>query len=378
MKLSHATLLLTSRDRVTQQVARRALDKESSQRRAQFKPATYSRNIMAKNPGAHRRVLLNHVKNTANVEDATSKREQAKALPLQGQMLRASNLTADGIWAVAVSKLGSEAMKFALNAALDTLPPNSNLTRWYRGSCINQCKLCGKKQTLLHVLNNCEVALNLRRYNMRHDRILQLIVTAAQAYSPVRYQLVADLPVDQYHFPSHITPTDLRPDIVLWSNSQRTLNIIELTVSYETGFEEAADRKTRRYGDLVEEVGKQGNHCQTISLQVGSRGVIHGEGLNEFRCCLKPIPNKEWKKFLIGLTTAAIEESHHIWSNRNHKKSTLISASSNHFRGFPLFISVHSLLYVPIFVPIFTCSTLYMSYTCLLLNSITVVFTFIT
>ena len=143
------------------------------------------------------------------------------------------------------------------------------------------------------MLNNCEVALNLRRYNMRHDRILQLIVTAAQAYSPDSYQLVADLPEDQYHFPSHITPTDLRPDIVLWSDSQRTLNIIELTVCYETGFEEAADRKTRRYGDLVEEVGKQGYRCQTIPLQVGSRGVIHEEGLNEFRCCLKPIPNKE-------------------------------------------------------------------------------------
>ena len=87
---------------------------------------------MAENPGAHRRVLLKHVKNTANVEDATSRRKQAEALPLQGQMLRASNLTADGIWAVAVSKFGSEAMKFALNAASDTLPNNSNLSRWYR------------------------------------------------------------------------------------------------------------------------------------------------------------------------------------------------------------------------------------------------------
>ena len=128
-------------------------------------------------------------------------------------MLRASNLTVDGIWAAAITKLGSEAMKFALNAASDTLPHNSNLARWYRGYCTDQCKLCGKKQTVLHVLNNCEVALNLRHYNMRHNRILQLIVIAAQAYSPASYQLVADLPVEQYHFPSHVTPTDLRPDI---------------------------------------------------------------------------------------------------------------------------------------------------------------------
>ena len=130
--------------------------------------------------------------------------------------------------------------------------------------------------------NNCEVALNLRRYNTRHDRILQLIVTAAQAYSPASYQLAADLPEVQYHFPSHITPTDLRTDILLWSDSQQTLNIIELTVCYEIGFEDAADQKTRRYADLVEEVRKQGYHCQTIPLQMGSRGVIYEQGLNEF------------------------------------------------------------------------------------------------
>ena len=83
-----------------------------------------------------------------------------------------------------------------------------------------------------------------------------LIVTAAQVYSPASHQLAADLPEDQYHFPFHITSTDLRPDIVLWSDSQQTLNIIELIVCYETGFEEAADQKTRWYADLVEEVGK--------------------------------------------------------------------------------------------------------------------------
>ena len=273
MKLFQATLLLTSRDRITQQVARRTLDKESSQRRAQFKPVTYSQNIMAKKNGAHRRILLKHVKNTGNVEDATSRKSQAEALPLQGQTLRASNLTADSIWAAAVSNLGLEAIKFALNAASDTLPHNSNLGKWYRRSCTDQCKLCGKKQTLLHVLNNCEVALNLCCYNTRHDYILLLIVTAAQAYGSASYQLAADLPEDQYHFPSHITPTDLLPDIVLWSDSQQTLNIIELTVCYETEFEDAADQKTRWYADLVEEVRKQDYCCQTISLQVGSRGL---------------------------------------------------------------------------------------------------------
>ena len=134
--------------------------------------------------GSHRLKLF---LNTANVEDATSRKSQVEALPHQGQMLRASNLTADGISAAAVSNLGSEAIIFALNAASDNLPHNSNLAKWYKGSYTDECKLCGKKQTLLHVLNNCEVALNLHRYNTRHDRILQLIVTTAHDYSPASY-----------------------------------------------------------------------------------------------------------------------------------------------------------------------------------------------
>ena len=37
------------------------------------------------------------------------------------------------------------------------------------------CKLCGGRQTLYHILNNCKVALDLRRYNTRHNEILLLI-----------------------------------------------------------------------------------------------------------------------------------------------------------------------------------------------------------
>ena len=73
------------------------------------------------------------------------------------------------------------------------------------------------------------------RFTDGYNGILQLIVTAAQVYFLASYQLAADIQKDQYHFPFHITPTDLHPDIILWSDSQRTLNIIELTVCYGLG-----------------------------------------------------------------------------------------------------------------------------------------------
>ena len=147
---------------------------------------------------------------------------------------------ASDIWATAVGGLGSEILKFALNAATDTLPHNSNLAKWRNGAVQEQCKLCGKKQTLLHVLNNCEVALKLRRYNTRHDKILSIISELAQSHLPAEHHLLADCEEDQYNFPSHVVPTTLRPDLVIWSDFSKLMYIIKLTICFESGFEEAA------------------------------------------------------------------------------------------------------------------------------------------
>ena len=133
LKVSQATLLLTSRDRVTQEVVRRVLHREESRIRVNFKPVHFSRTIMAEDPGAKRKTLAKKAKASVAMNDALARRENAEALPAQGQLLRCSNPTADLVWATAVTRLGSDAMKFALNAATDTLPHNNNLARWYGG-----------------------------------------------------------------------------------------------------------------------------------------------------------------------------------------------------------------------------------------------------
>ncbi len=161
--------------------------------RVQFKPVAYSRDTMADDPGVNRQTLAKRVKNNITTDDAIVRREQAETLATQGQMLRDSNLTADFIWAAVVSKLGSSVLKFALNSATDPLPHKSNLARWYGGLHSDLCKLCSKRQTLLHVLNNCEVALMLRCYNRRHDRILHQIAKLAQTHLPDTYYITADL-----------------------------------------------------------------------------------------------------------------------------------------------------------------------------------------
>ena len=143
-------------------------------------------------------------------------------------------------------------------------------------------------------INNCQVALWLRRYNRRHDCVLELIIKLAQSYLPHSYELMADLHVkeDWYHFPSHISATSLHPDLVLWSDTLHRL-LVELTVCFETGFEEAADRKQRCYLDLLEDAKAKGYHSQFIPIQMGSRGIIDEQGFDDFKSCLKPIPPGE-------------------------------------------------------------------------------------
>ena len=47
---------------------------------------------------------------------------------------------------------------------------------------------------------------------------------------------------DGNQFPWHIVPTYLRPGIVWWDSSSRSVCLAELTVCFETNFDDAADR----------------------------------------------------------------------------------------------------------------------------------------
>ena len=57
---------------------------------------------------------------------------------------------------------------------------------------------------------------------------------------------------EDYLFPLHIGETDLRPDLVWWDETYRSLHMDELTVPFEANFVEAAEKKSTKYMDLVE------------------------------------------------------------------------------------------------------------------------------
>ena len=85
---------------------------------------------------------------------------------------------------------------------------------------------------------------------------------AIKDHLPASVSMTADLG-DDYTFPRHITPTDLRPDIVLWDDSKKSLTLLELTVCFETQFRNAQMRKEERYRDLIKEAELAGGRLHT-------------------------------------------------------------------------------------------------------------------
>ena len=140
--------------------------------------------------------------------------------------------------------------------------------------------LCGERQTLIHVLNTCGAAQDARRFNTHHDAVLEEIASLLSAYTEPPAKLSADL--DNYSFPHHIVPTDLCPDIVWWDDQLQRIVIVELTISFETSFKQAAERKALKYKDVITKTRSVGYSGTVITLQMGSRGIIDQAGFSLF------------------------------------------------------------------------------------------------
>ena len=57
--------------------------------------------------------------------------------------------------------------------------------------------------------------------------------------------------------------------------------LAELTVCFESNFTEAAQRKTAKYMDLLQQARSSGYKAELLTLQVGSRGVPHYDSFQQ-------------------------------------------------------------------------------------------------
>ena len=197
------SLILTSPDPIVQHSATLAIRREDHLTRPSHTPMLEVREIRQTDPGASRKSLLKKAKAHVATCDKERRLEHARSLQHQGQLLHATDQKAAGIWPSSVLQLPPEVMKVSMNAAQDTLPHNTNLAMWKRKENLSdECMLCGVRQTLPHVLNQCSTALQLRRYNTRHDAVPEVIAKGITPHLSDEEAILSDLPSHQsYTFP---------------------------------------------------------------------------------------------------------------------------------------------------------------------------------
>ena len=272
LQVTKAAVYTSSRDPLVRAIASRKTIREATLQRPAFQPFQEVIKAMQVDPGASSKQLCIRVKKQVEAVDTETRFSHSTSLSVQNQPLKDNTSRAPRLWSFSVATLPERVFKFALNSLTDTLPHNANLHLW-RKLPSPSCKLCGQRQTLLHVLNACPYALQKRRYNTRHDAILQAIYAFLVKHLPSTTSVTADLHDQEYTFPQQIATTDTRPDITAWD--ERTITLIELTVPYEMCTESAIERKRHRYHGLLEDCRANGYIAKLLTVEVGSRGFLH-------------------------------------------------------------------------------------------------------
>ena len=250
-------------------------------------------------------------------------------------------ITWSNIW-----KADFHRIRFLVQAVYDVLPSPANLHVWGKTETPS-CPRCSGQGSLEHLLSSCPKALGDGRYRWRHDQVLKAIAdsittainTSKGHHKPktIRFHRAGEKPniptqaksglltsandwqleVDlgkQLKFPSRITSTRLRPDMIIVSDSTKQLIILELTVPWEERMDEANERKRAKYQELVEECRRQGWKTRCEPLEVGCRGFA-GRSLCRMFTQLGLVGEAKWKA-IRSATEAAEKATRWLWIKR--------------------------------------------------------------
>ena len=110
----------------------------------------------------------------------------------------------------------------------------------------------------------------------------------------VDWHITVDLPAILYKFPFHITITEKKPDLVLWSETLRTIVLLELTVPHESNVRTAHTRKNTKYTELRQACRDAGYRVELMPVEIGVLGYI----ANSTKRALKTLG--VWSKDLHG------------------------------------------------------------------------------
>ena len=226
------------------------------------------------------------------------------------------DMAADKHWQRALFGLPDKLLTFALAAATNSLPTRRNMCLWRKMTSWG-CPLCGKMQTLGHVLNACPTALAEGRYNFRHDLVLGVFVNCvSQSLPDLAIHFMLDYVSDsrKYVFPLPVH-TSLRPDAVVTSKDGATIWILELTVPLPHRVSESNSLKVARYQHLADELTALGRVVHLLAWEVSSFGNVAHSTSKVLRAL--GLTGTQRRSAMVTLSQAAIRGSYVVFQHRD-------------------------------------------------------------
>ena len=270
----------------------------------------------------------NRKSNVKNLMSRSSKdlEDHAATLTLQGEWkyLFALQCNETSFRALAMG-LSESTYRFLLQAMTNTAPTMSYL-RTINANVSAACPKCHQSpETLLHALNNCKVSLESGLFTWRHNEVLKHLSRSLREEYCDTWEVRCDLPGEEANdtIPQHILVTPLKPDAVIFNRDKRAINLIELTICWDTNFNNAEARKTNRYQELEAELTERNWKVNLITLEIGSRGFTSNQTASKLKILF---PRKSTRKNIIQeLNRRALAASHCIFM---HRKDTNWSPAS--------------------------------------------------
>ncbi len=122
-------------------------------------------------------------------------------------------------------------------------------------------------------MNGCKIGLDQGRWTWRHNNIVKYI---ADSIDKSKYTVHSD--IDEYlganggTIPVSMTVTNLKPDIVIVSETEKTADIVEITVPFESNIHTRHTYKTEKYAHLLQDITSY--KPSVTALEVGSHGYL--------------------------------------------------------------------------------------------------------
>ena len=277
------------------------------------------------NPDYRGKKLVAAAKNVVNVEHEKAILDFLAGKSVQGKFSDIIKLQSqDPFYRSIMFDLPHGQLSFVMRACVDCLPSFANLRRW--GKVVSdKCALCDSRETMYHVLTGCAVALNQKRFDLRHNSILLHIAKQMRenkSHSDKR--ILADVPgfqlPDGGTIPPEIFVTQKKPDIVMIDEKSGEIELFELTSCADKleNIANAQSRKYERYKELSSAINGLDNYsCKLSCFEVCALGNIPDHARKTIRHLVGP---RAARRTFQSLAKIAIATSYYTFNRRRERE----------------------------------------------------------